>query len=176
MKFLKSTVFSVSLLFLSLNSVSAKNEYKAYKSPSKYSINYPTNWVQEEYKTGDFTFIIFKSPPESAQDQFSENLNIVAENAPGYTVDQYTKVSLNTIQSSGSLKEFKVLEQGNAKVNKRDGKYVIYTHSFNNEPLKVKAYITCNGKKCFVLTGTTTFDTYEKYKPYFESMVSTFKY
>lgn len=177
MRFTKASLITLSAIVVSINSVSAKSLLKTYNNSSeKYSITYPDHWQQEEYKNEGYSFIVFKSPLSDENDNFSENMNIVVENAKGYKVNEYLKSAFDIIQSSNTLKDFKILEQGDVKINKRNGKYIVYTHTYDNFSLKVKAYVACNGKKCFVLTGTATHDTYEGYKLFFDKIASSFKY
>ena len=160
--------------FVSYSPAYAQSAVNSYESNTGYSLKYPNGWTTQE-QSSPFNVVLFKSPLESKSDNFSENVNVIVEKAPGYTTEQYYQANIKSINQNHTLKNFKILESGNKIIYGKTGKYLIYTHTYNNTPLKVKAYFFTNGENGYVITCTAKPETFNTYLPTFENIVSTFK-
>lgn len=160
--------------FVSSPAFAVVSAINPYESKMGYSLRYPKGWAVEE-KTSPLNIAIFKSPLESKSDNFVENVNVVTEKAPGYTTEQYYQANMKSIKDNNTLSNFKILETGNKIIYGKTGKYIIYTHTYNKVPLKVKAYFFTSGQNGYVVTCTARPETFNSYLATFDNIVSTFK-
>jgi len=150
-----------------------RKDFSQYEDNSgKVVVSYPTNWEKREYVRDSLVFMAL-SPPDNAQDNFRENFNIVRETAPSYTFEKYYRVNLDSMRTG--LADFTVISEGTKTINQRPGKWLIYTHKYEGIALKVKAYFFHDGKTGFVYTATASPDTFRRYEPIFDEIVSTLK-
>lgn len=174
---LKKVIVSLSVLSLAFTSpvfsAPADKEYK--NTAESYSIKYPSDWTQEVQNNG-WVITMFKSQPENPQDTFIENTNVIVEKAQGYTLAQYYKANLDTMKGPSALKEFKIVQAGDTKINNNPAKVITYTHTYEKIKLKVKAYFLCNGKNGYVITSTASPDSFKAYEPEFDRISKSFKF
>ena len=70
-----------------------RSSEKQYQNAAhQFQISYPSTWNVRESYMG--TIVVFYAPPDSSDDQFAENINIVMEDLsrfPGMTIEQYVE-------------------------------------------------------------------------------------
>lgn len=130
---------------------------------SDYSISYPTSW-QLDQSDRVTEFYLF-SPLDGPDDHFNENMNLIAQNLVGVSVnlDQYTQISVNQIKKFFKDEILKVQKHKN-----KDGlEYyeVLYRGEHDGMKLKFLQYNFLKNGRAYVLTFTSEESQFEKFKP-----------
>jgi hypothetical protein len=137
--------------------------------------------VSQEFKEGAAQVIVaFISPAEDESDVFGENLNIVIEN-----ISAASPISLNDYVNAGieNLKDgFQhltiVQPPTEITIDGKPAMTVVYT---GTSPLhasltgKILQVFTIKGDSGYILTFTSTPETYSTYAPTFEKILQSFK-
>jgi hypothetical protein len=124
--------------------------------------------------------VMFRSPPEDELDTIIENLNIVAGNisgGPSISLNDYVKANIEGMKTG--LQDFAIVQP--PKEITIDGKpavtlvYTVRDPVDTSITLKNLLVLAISGNTGYVLTFTSTPDTYSAYAPTFERMLHSFK-
>ncbi len=167
---MKKTLFTICIALLFLPEAFAQT--KTFTNDlSGYTIEYPETWTQ-----GDIgTIIFFRSPLEGAGDIVAENVTVAVEDmseGPG-TLDQYTDKFLK--EATRIFPGFRPIERGEAEINDRGARYMVYYTTQFGQDLKHKIYYFSAGRRMFSLTYTAHPDMYDKYLPFAEEIMRSIR-
>jgi len=144
-----------------------------FAKDSTYSISFPENW---EVKNGRQAFqIMALSPLADSTDKFREDIIVFREKFPKGVKDlngyiDYTKKKITKL-----LKEYKEGKTGKANINGHNGIWFEYSFTLNkNIKNKCLAYVYDKDKQAFVVLASALDTTYNKFKPLFQKIDSTF--
>lgn len=150
-------------------------QFLTYTNPNYgVEINYPMDWdIMENYMG---TVAIFLSPQENPNDDFRDNANIVVQDLSGMSMDleQYNSLSMTQLQQL--ITKFKVIEPISItmlagipacriKYQGKQGKLKLQWYSI----------WTIMDNAAYVVTCTAKQDSYNKYLPIFNEMISSFR-
>jgi serine/threonine-protein kinase len=172
MKKLVSLVLVVSFVFLGALQCQAQ-EQKVYESPYfGFSISYPADWRTTELGG----IIVFLSPLESADDNFSENVNVVVEDlssAPGITLKEYADISASNLEAM--LAGLKIVDRSSTVIDGKEAAVITYTRPERDLKLKQRVYIIISNNKGYNLTYSAKEDSFDKFLPQAEVIIKSFK-
>jgi hypothetical protein len=166
---MKYIAITIALLISTLAFGQQKYQTYTSKDPA-FSISKPVGWKTEE-DMSEIIPVAFISPKEGDNDNFTENINVVAENAEGYELHGYYQANMQMMQNS--LEGFKVLSE----IVGSNYYGIVYVHGFQGVNLKVMAFIYHdNASKGYVVTATSTEENFNKYRPIFEKVCKSLKF
>lgn len=140
----------------------------------KYSIQYPGDWTLNKSGQMGMAFLLL-SKQTSAQDSFSENVNLVIQDLTGLHInglDQFTKNSEGQIKSM--MANSKILGTEKLKKNGTDFQKIVYTGDQGLYKLKFEQYYLIKYNKAFILTLTCELNQFDNYKELGEKIMNTF--
>ena len=150
-----------------------KNPNRYYNKNLGFSAIAPTEWEIKENYQGIPVF--FMSPLENEEDLFQENINIVSENAPGYTLQQYYEANLRGIDQY--LTDFELLENPvNITINGQKFKKIVYQHTAQTYKLKVSVFFTVKNDTGYVINCTALTHSFDRYNSDFNNFAESFKF
>lgn len=151
----------------------ANDPSRYYSAWNGFSIKFPEGWEQQEGQMG--AAVIALSPQSSPRDLFRENVNVVIARLPRkMTSQEYLDHELS--QMKLVLSDYKLSRTGDARLDGRDGKYIVFYHKMGRLRFKVLTYAVTKGKKAYIITCTSNTKTFNKYKPEFEEIADSFKF
>lgn len=162
---------AITIAFMISSLAFGQQKYQTYTSKDPaFSISKPVGWKTEE-DMSELIPVVFISPKEGESDNFTENINVVMENAEGYELHGYYQANIQMMQNS--LEGFKVLTE----VVGSNYYGITYVHGFRGVNLKVMAFIYHdNASRGFVVTGTSTEENFRKYQPIFDKVCKSLKF
>lgn len=159
----------VCLAFLFVILASCKSEEEVIDTSNwkiheaaNYSIKYPPDWSLDVEGLMNTTFFI--SSPVSADDTFSENVNLLIQDLSRFpmSLDEYTELSINQVETM--VPEGKLKKEERLKGAKYEYHSVLYSARFNNNPLMTAQYYWVIDNNAYILTFTTLAADYEAYR------------
>lgn len=125
-------------------------------------------------------FVAIASPLENESDAFIENLNIIADNSSAlssFSLDEYTNANiegLKVLESNFTL----VQPPMEITIDGKDAMTFVFTATDSADEsttLKFLDVVTINENVAYLLTFTSTPDTYPSFLPTFEKMLQSFR-
>lgn len=118
--------------------------------------------------------VIFFSEPESPNDSFRENVNLLIQDLRErpMTLKEYTELSLKQIKthlSHGKLSKSKTIKTKNG-----EAQLLIYTSSSGIRQLKYQQIFLIKHKKAYVLTYTAEQNKFKKFLPEAKAIFDSF--
>lgn len=162
----------LAVLLLGMSGCGKTHEPGRYYSDKGYSIRFPDGWEQQEGFMG--TDVMALSPMEGAADQFRENVGVTVENLRStMTLEEYAAAALQGMQKLCT--DFEKLDEGDAVLEDGNAKWIAY--SFRQGQVKVRAvvYLRVRGRRAFVLACTASPETFEQYRPQFETIARSWR-
>ncbi len=156
-----------------LPEVKEKDPARYYNDDLSISVKNNDGWeIKENYENIP---VFFMSPLDGDADMFQENINMVNESAPGYSLSQYYDANLKNINLY--LQGFEVVEEPvNLEINGETFKKMAYKHSSQGIDLKVLVYFAVKGGKGYVINCTALTSTFEDFRPQFEALANSFMF
>ncbi len=140
-----------------------------------FEIGYPSHWeIQQQAPDGSaFGFL---SPIDGENDAMRENVNIQVQNLPDstYDLDKFSELSLQGFQTQ--LGEFEIIE--NAKRMTLSGipaEKIVFFGTLQNISFKFQSIYGVSRPHAYILTYTAIDETYEKFLPIFEDIITSLK-
>ena len=167
--------FLVALVSLFLSQiVSAQNKDYATYETSDFSIHYPADWRVEDKETKG-TRVFFFSPLESADDHFSENINIITQDISDHpmTLKEYTDLSLQqikTLATNGKLIESKTIQTPNGETQR-----LVYKADQGQFHLEFEQLYIIQKGKVYLITYTAEVKSFKKYLAKANEVLESFR-
>jgi len=162
------------LLFLSfcvtLSGMAQTPELKKFTGDG-YEIQYSSDWTLDTSGKMNTAFILMGRAVPSIS--FKENLNLLIQDLSGQNLnlDSFTELSKTQMLSMpGGV----VLESKRDKKNGHDYQILVSQIDVQGQKLKFKQYYWVIGTKAYVLTYTTSADTYDAFIPAADKVLSSF--
>lgn len=150
---------------------------KTYQNEEKgISLEYPANWSLKENPTEGYIAALF-SPKESSSDNYIESLGIKAidtTSQPNITLQELADAWENQTKEAEST--FVVLDRKSSTVSGEDAKEIIYTFKDQGENGKGMTRIILKNKKAYIFQYNGLENTYDKYLPDIETILSSVKF
>jgi hypothetical protein len=129
-----------------------------------YSISVPEGWLAQYTNS---TNVFFLYSPIEENDSFQENANLTTEKLPTkYTEKGYLKAAQDTI--SKIYNNYKLIENGE--------NYHIISGNLNGTDIMQIQYVSIKNNTAYIMTYTSTPDSFARYLETFKSIQKTFKY
>ena len=159
--FIALTFILTSHLAIGQGKDSKDSDFEKYTA-ADFTIKYPSDWKVDESGTMG-TKVIFFSPLESADDQFSENINIMTQDltASPMTLKEYTDLSvkqINTLVTNG-----KIIESTTMQTPSGEGQRLVYTMDQGQYHLQFEQLYVIKKDKVYLVTYTAETTSYQKY-------------
>ena len=145
-----------------------KNNFHTKIDTNKFDIDLPVGWTRENKVSNGFNILFLISPPV---DNFKPNLNILAEDMHGASLEDYFKTSTENMQKASMIQN----GFGEFEVNGIKGKFSTSTYLYQGYNLALKTYIFAYNGLAYVLTGTCLDSQKDTYRPIFDKTVKTFR-
>ncbi len=159
-------------LLLTFLSCSTKDPNRYYNTKHGFSIIFPKDWEIQESFMG--TSVISRSSLENEADQFKENINVVVEKLPkDMGLDEYLELNLSNMYKF--LTDFKEIEKGSVELSDNDARWLIYTGQLGQLDMKALVYFTIKGMRAYVITCSSSPNSFEEYKDRFKEIVNSFQ-
>jgi hypothetical protein len=140
----------------------------------EFSIAFPSNWAIKRNQMG--AALIGIAPLAHPADTFAPNVNVnVVDNSSGLDLDQFYSRQFDANAALRILRDFSMIQQGDATIGSRPVKQVVYVHRTPTHSLKVLAYLVLAGATGYVITCSATVDRFEEYLPTFEAICACFR-
>ena len=165
MAFLQSAALATAWADASLTAYHAKSGEFSLPVPSAWSIQEDS--VIEGYKIP----LIALRPSAGAKDLFQDNLNVTTEPIPAsMSTGGYMDANIKVM--SKALNGMKVVKTGDLKGGFTGSKYLIYTHQTAQvkDRLKVISFFFTNNSKGYVVTCTSTINSFTKFYPLYSKV------
>ncbi len=142
---------------------------------SAYSINYPENWTLDASKQ-KADAILFFSPLDNANDNFSENVNVIEQNLAGQNIDlprykQITESQISALQTSGKLISSTIEKSSNGSRY-----YVEYLMTTQGNNVHIKSLCYMKNEMAYLITFTTKTETFDRYNKIGSEIIESFKF
>jgi hypothetical protein len=153
------------------NVLGSAEEVSVYHSErGRFSISLPSAWEKQEQEMGRGVWgHLAQSPEESSSDSFSENVNILI--VPADTTDLSEANFLGIGVLKRNMTQFTLLDQAVGKIGQHSGSWFVHTFSYEGHTLKAIKYAFINGREMYIVIGTALRETFERFRPVFESIV-----
>lgn len=139
----------------------------------KYIINYPANWSLSNSGQMGIEFIIF-SKPQSKEDKFRENINLIIQDLHGKDIDLDAYTNISNAQLENMITDYHNLK--NVRL-KRDGltyQKVIYKGKQGVFNLMTTQYYWIHKEHAYILTFSSKEEDYELFKKEGELILNSF--
>ena len=148
--------------------------FKQYQNAKhQLQISYPATWSMKEAYMG--TVVVFSAPPDSSDDQFAENINIVTEDLsrfPGMTIEQYVehgKITLSKIATDFILISNQPITIANIKA-----RVLTFTATQGIYKLQFRQTSLIVNNMAYVITFTAEEDKFPQYESIAKSIMNSF--
>ena len=148
--------------------------FKQYQNAKhQLQISYPATWSMKEAYMG--TVVVFSAPPDSSDDQFAENINIVTEDLsrfPGMTIEQYVehgKITLSKIATDFILISNQPITIANIKA-----RVLTFTATQGIYKLQFRQTSLIVNNMAYVITFTAEEDKFSQYESIAKSITNSF--
>ncbi len=140
------------------------HEEKFLSKEQGFSIAIPEGYTVKANYSEQVPVMIL-SKPEGKNDDFTENINVVTQPFEG-DVETYYQVNLMGMQNV--MRDFKLLKNDTRNINGLDTHWMLYTFTYADKTMEVLAYcFTFNGKG-YVVTCSSTPESFNKFEKVFK--------
>ena len=146
------------------------NGYTTYEHED-FEFTFLEDWTMEEDVYG--TVVSVLSPLDDDADIFSENCNVVIDDAAeDYTVEEYLAASVETLEAY--ITDYSPSEEGTIEMGGEDGFYINYDGVQGEYGLTWIQYIVKPYDVFYILTCTSSVETFDDYEADFDDVASSF--
>lgn len=137
------------------------------------TMEYPTDW--ETVPLSPPSVVAFVSPPESDEDIFTENVNMVTEDLTGrgITLAEYSEAALENVQSV--IPDIKQVSYTSTTFMGQPAQKVIYTGSQQDIALQWMQIWTIAAEKAYVFTYTAEPKSFDAFLPQAQEIADSAK-
>jgi hypothetical protein len=142
------------------------------KGTGTFNIQATKGWTKVDTTISGMQIVLLKSEQEGSNDTFMENINVVTEKTKDITVDEYYKLSVNTLTEG--MSGFVKTTSNKMTINGLDTYHLVYSHTYTGLPLDAEAYFLVHNGIGYVITCSTEKGKLQKWKTSFDEVVNTF--
>jgi len=140
---------------------------------TQFTIEYPSSWTADS--TGQQgTQYLFFSPPESTEDRFRDNVNVMVQDLTGYNLDLSAFAVLSQDQIKSMVPNAQIIESTAVTSGANRFHRIIYTGDHGSYHLKFEQYYFVRGNTAYVVTFTSEQDKFDQYKQTGERILNSF--
>ncbi len=161
------------VVLLSINVAwSAEGVYVYHTERGRFSISVPSAWQMQEQDMGQGIWGVFaQSQEESSSDPFFENVNIMVVPADTANLSEANSRGIDVLKKN--MTQFVLLDQAVGKIGQHETAWIVHTFLYEGHTLKVIKFTLLNGPKGYLITCTALPETFEKFRPIFDSIVAS---
>lgn len=137
-----------------------------------YTIIPAAGWEKLDTLVGSTLISVLISPADSVGDGFRENMNIIYEEVGGMEMEEYYKLSEESMKNLPDLEKLGLTD---TVMNGMNFKILHYTFSAEYFDAEVLAYITIVKGKAYVITCSCLKGEMARWQKTYEGMAATFK-
>ena len=148
--------------------------FTTYKDTiNRFSINIPVGWKYGINKKYPALVLLAQRTPLSQADTSRDNFNINVIETPNKTLD---KTFTDFLKYLPDAKNFKLINTGDTTFNGMKFKWLIETHTNDNNDIQMHNYdfVTLKDGKTYILTLDTFSYAFDTVKPLFDKIASSF--
>lgn len=148
-----------------------REEGRYYNEKHKFSIVFPADWTLQDSEM----MVMALSPQENPADAFMENIGILS-------MDLGTELSAKDIADMAleMIKQMttglEVHEKGTKTIDGLPATYYVFSGKMGEIEVKTMQFVFMKGSVEYVITCTANPQTFEKYRPAFDNMISSFRF
>ena len=143
---------------------------KYVNKEKNYSIEYPSDWKKSDVPRLD---IVLFAPQKSKEVESYASMNIVAEKVgPEITLNQFYTESTSNLKEA--LSNVQIEKIGESQMNGVPSKWTLYVHEMKNIKFKVLQYFIVTNETVYLMTFSSTTDTFGDYQKDFEKIAASF--
>lgn len=152
--------------------VTQDEKFVSYTSvEGNFTVGFPEKWEVVEGVMG--RDLVAMAPAGDPEDLFLENANIIyAKLDSPLNPEEYYNYNMQSLQHL--LIDYDLEESTNVKLQGRDAKRIIFTHTMGVVNAKVMQYLLLIDNQAYVLTFTADPLDFDKFKQRFERIANTF--
>ena len=172
--------------YLIKNSGRDHQKYQTFKSENpafNFTFEYPETWKirETEGKTDPYA-MVHATGPRDNQKEFSVGFFITVKDIENQTSDRLLADHLKSVER---FKNFKIVEQKKNRINGETNPFAIYQYILmlpfqkigaQAELVKTETGFVVQGEKSYHLNFVGTEKQFEKYKPVFQKVLTTFRF
>ncbi|MFH1404085.1 MAG: PsbP-related protein [Candidatus Altiarchaeota archaeon] len=136
-----------------------------------FRIDYPADWIVQEKHLNSTVF--FFAPKDSPSDNLYENVNIGVFKYTG--IPTMAEMEADFDKFNQNYTDFKKLNFGEKNINGLTSYRMVFAYTYSNVKLRITMYVIYTGQKYYMVSLTTSEDTYSRYITTFDAQVKTFK-
>jgi hypothetical protein len=152
-------------------------EMTSYEDRQKgFSINIPKKWeIKKDFMGADMAAL---DPEGVGATQFRPNVTVVSEKVPqGMRPHDYYRLQFKSIQSlTGHIRQFHLYENKFVMIDGQQGKRLVYGYSLGELKVMVVSCAVISNGTGYVITGTTTYDSFNTFKETFLKVYKSFRF
>ncbi len=147
-----------------------KHEEKFVSKEQGFSIAIPEGYTAKA-NYSDQVPVMILSKPEGEKDDFTENINVVTQAFEG---DAETYYQVNLMGMQNVMRDFKLLNSDSRKINGLDTHWMHYTFTYADRTMEVLAYCFAFNGKGYVVTCSSTPQSFERFEKTFKLIGESF--
>ena len=165
-------VLAIAVLACAEHAVGQETVSQYHSERERFSVSLPSTWEKQEQDMGQGVWGVFLlSPKEGTSDIFLENITIIV--FPADTSD-LSEANSRAIQSTKqSMAQFALLNQTVGEIGPHSASWFTHTASFEGHTMKALKYTLINGSTMYGVSCTALAETFDHYRPAFESIVAS---
>ncbi len=133
-----------------------------------FSLDLPGDWEIRE----KFFATVVMAVRRGSSSEFKESVNVTTEDLPATrSLDEYMALTLQKMPQV--LKGFRVLEHGVSYPDRRESRWMVFSHTMGRRELKVISYTLVRASRAYVITCTSTPEKFDEYQPLFETIAGS---
>lgn len=173
---MKRTLFVmlIAAVILSAGCVSQQPQSGTYENTNYgFRMNYAQGW--EKLDGAEGVQVAFVSPPESATDDFQENVNVNAQPVQtDMTLEGYESLVIQAL--SQSVPDFDLVSAKDSELGGTASKELVYTGTGKNGPVKLLQAFALKDKTVYAITFIAKQETYDAYLSEARAMIDSFQF
>ena len=185
MKSLFRLLFSLVVILFAANNIvwaapvdvpsGSDRAFKQYQNADyQFQISYPLTWQLQEAYAG--AIVAVYGPPDSPDDQFAENANVVTEDLArfqGITIDQYTEKGKEVL--SKMFTNFSLIKNEPTTISNIKARTLTFTATQGIYRLKFKQTSLIVNNRAFIITFAAEEKNFSRYEAIGTNIIYSFK-
>lgn len=140
---------------------------------NNYTIQYPQSWKLDTSKLMGTEFFVF-SPLENETDKFKENVNIIIQNLEGQDINLQKYKEISEKQFNTMVTDVKIYKSIITNKHNKGCFMANYAMTQGKYRLMITSICYIVNDKAYLVTFSSEFDKYDKYKTVGEEILNSF--
>ncbi len=158
---------------LAFTSILSANEKSTFHHPERnYSITFPADWSKKEDVPG--IDVMYLAPPN--KEDFTNDATVNVKTGPlpkEINLEKFYSVNVENLKKS--FKDFKVIEEGERKINGVDSKFIVYTYDQSGMDITIRQYFLIKDNYAYLFTFGAESKYYKDFSSVFDEILASVK-